>query len=586
MPPKRIDENYRQAERRRQEVIRLVSSGVAVKDAVAQVGVSISTYKKWRENYGRFRAEMDAARNRGGREEAAPRSSAGFNFAKERSEVFGHDSPAFQLEVVEAMESLPPGNILMVLFPPEHGKTTLFEDYACLRLAHDPSWRSHVASETITLSKKVLHRVRSRLDPPPGSHLERWVDEWGPFLSRQPGDRRKQIWTATHFNVWKKRTVDERDYSMAALGFGSQIIGSRSDHLHGDDLQSVKTLGRSQEMFEEFQQDWLSRPGESGRTTIFGNRVDEGDFYEWVEESLDRDLLRVIRYPAIILDGEGNERPLWPERWPLDKLDRMRRKIRGRDGNEDKWERNWMQRPRTKGTVTFSPEDFDACKHPLLRLGEVDVKAGPTCYIGLDPAIGGRNVLIAVQVLPHALRIVEVDVAEGLANNEQIMGRLSQMLASLTARGLAVTDVVIEAKNFQAGLSRDERLGELRAQYGFSIREHMTGVNKYDESVGVPMMSHTLIRRELQVPWGDDDRTRYEMGGLRSEFLAWRPKVRGSKLRQDMLMALWFVWILWRERGGARSAAAVSSTIQTNRAVPHGFTQYKPGLWTPGMVSA
>jgi hypothetical protein len=29
---------------------------------------------------------------------------------------------------------------------------------------------------------------------------------------------------------------------------------------------------------------------------------------------------------------------------------------------------------------------------------------------------------------------------------------------------------------------------------------------------------------------------------------AWRPLKRGTKLRQDQVMALWFIWILWRQR--------------------------------------
>ena len=85
-------------------------------------------------------------------------------------------------------------------------------------------------------------------------------------------------------------------------------------------------------------------------------------------------------------------------------------------------------------------------------------------------------------------------------------------------------------------------------RYGFRVREHLTGVNKYDETIGVPSMALSFMRGEIDIPYADDPSTRHQADELIRQLKAWRPLKRGTKLRQDQVMALWFIWILWRQR--------------------------------------
>jgi hypothetical protein len=140
-----------------------------------------------------------------------------------------------------------------------------------------------------------------------------------------------------------------------------------------------------------------------------------------------------------------------------------------------------------------------------------------------------------------------------------------------------VSDVVIEAMNFQRGLSRDERLIEMAKHYGFATREHLTGMNKYDEDIGIASMVTSFIKGEIILPWADDDYTRSEVGELVRQLKAWRPKKRGNKLRQDRVMALWFIWILWRNRWKSTDVGSAGSGFQRN--VPWAGT--KSGLIIP-----
>lgn len=532
---------FYEGEERRAKVLVLVSQGVQVKQAVSQVGVSYGTYEKWRTRFRAWASELDAARARW-HSEVGPQThleapKTGFDMANLRVKWFGHVSPPFQVEMWTAMRDIRPGNILMVLLPPEHGKTTTYEDFKTLDLAHNPSQRNHVGSESQTLSMKILARIKNRLSGHPGSPFLKFVETYGPF-SPQKGDTQAQPWAATHFDVYGKAQHDERDYSMAALGFDSQIIGSRSDHLHGDDLQSMKTLSQTEKYVDRFTQDWLTRPGEDGFTTIFGNRVDENDIYEALEEAIDPDILSIIRYPAILNDGT----PLWPEKWDLEKLDRMRRKV-----GEARFERNWMQRPRSKLFATFTQHMLDECRNPHLSLEKPLRSDGKFVILTLDPAIGGRNAIMGIQITDAGrIRPVLIEDETNLRSNEAIMVRLRAAALKLQAMGFTILEIVIEAKNFQAGLARDERLRELTDFLGCPAREHLTGWNKYDENIGVASMVTTFIKHEIELPWAADEMTRTLVGQLESQLLRWKPMERGNRLRQDLVMALWFGWIRWR----------------------------------------
>jgi len=289
-----------------------------------------------------------------------------------RKHYFKMDTPDFQLELVNSYEHTPPGQITMILLPPEHGKTTLFEDYASWKLALEPSYRFTVGSESQGMARKILSRVKLRMDP--DGPFPRYVNEWGPFIPQTKGRRKntgnadsaiRQPWGADFFNVYRKSDHDERDFSMVALGIGSQVAGTRTDHLHLDDVQSLNNISSAAKDAQKIRQDWFSRPGQRGRTTINGTKVEIGDIYEILEEELSSRVLNIIRLPAIIDRGNGPE-PLWPydeksqTGWTMEMLDRQREIV-----GEDAWNRNYMQKPVAKGDSTFTEESVGRCLNPL-----------------------------------------------------------------------------------------------------------------------------------------------------------------------------------------------------------------------------
>ena len=536
---------FREGEERRRKFIQCLADGLSFEETCQAVGVTYNTYRSWRTRDRDFAADADSARSGAIRFRDTENWES---FAEFRQVYFKHSTPPHQALIINALESAKPGDIRLILVPPEHGKTTLFEDYACYKLGPNPEYRITVGTEAQKLARRILGRVKNRmeLDGP----FPRYAKTFGPFVPQKDNRSTRQAWAADYFNVYKRRALDERDYSMVGIGFGSNIAGSRTDHLHGDDLQSMKTLSQSEKMWDTFRQDWLTRPGENGITTVNGTRVGDGDIYELMMEAWDGDdLFQVVRLPAIVKDPMTHEeRPLWPydpvtkTGYTMEMLERIQSKV-----GPDAWSRNYMQQPRARGLGTFTEEMVDRCKDYDRVLGSLPVDNAPI-YIGLDPAIGGINCLMGVQVTNNKLYILDVVEDVGLAQNEQIMARLEGLVVKYRAMGGHVSDVVIEAMNFQRGLARDERLRELSERHGFALREHLTGVNKYDPDIGVPSMVSAFLRREVDIAYGPDEHTRDVADQLRNQLLRWRPGIKGNILRQDQVMALWFVWIVWQSR--------------------------------------
>lgn len=568
--------------RRKRELLleAIVAKDGSIVEALEAVGINRNTYEAWRSRYPDWKARFDSLRQTA-QLAATGASNNQLGFADYRLKWFGHPSPWVHMAVIEALETTRPGNITMVLLPPESGKSALLEDYCCFQLDNDPNWRCTVGSEAITHASKILGTVMNRMEPD-GPYPE-WVLHRGPFTPQfGSGRSTRQPWSVKHFNVYRKSSHDSRDYNMQALGFGAKVRGTRTDLLVGDDLQSMESIAHTEKMLEKFQHDWLSRPGETGRTLILATRVDENDIYERLEEEIGPDILRVIRYPAIVTrrdpeTGETTEQPLIPKMeitddegrvvkqlgWTMEGLARLREKV-----GEKGWASSYMMAPRAGAKLTFDEELIAKSYNPLRSVLHPCSK-NAVLYFSLDPAIGSTTAIAACEASEDKLKVLDIKAIPGLMRNEEIFDELEKLIRHYHRQGGEPTELIIEAKNFQAGLARDDRLIELCNTYGLEAHEHLTDVNKYDENIGLSSMARSFRLGEIELPWAEDDETRDRIGALRDELLMWRPLKRGNRLRQDRVMALWFAWIFWRERRGERK-------VDTTQVFKRGGMPFKP----------
>lgn len=550
-PIKSCDVRYAAALARRQAVIDNLEAGMPLTQAWDKAGFSESAYRKARQTHKIWASKIDELCGRSTRLPSYAGGAAEFFL-----EFFGHEVAWFQILWLNEIANMPKGNILVAIWPPEHGKTTLFENYANMKLALEPNHKFIVAAAGQQLAKKILGRVQRRMEPmgPTPSYVRRF----GPFAPQfGSGDHVNQPWGSFQFSVFKKNMSDERDWSMEALGVNSEIIGTRPDHLHIDDPQSTKTIGKdtvsTEQLDNKFRQDYISRPGESGIITVNGTIVGEHGWIQTLVDDpmVDAGIMKVIKFPVMGPWGPNGEiEPLWKERNTMESLERTKIKSGARV-----WDSQYMMNPGASSdkSTTFSGI-VEPCKNPYLSLTEVPER-GSICYVTLDPALGSKNCVMVLEVRPNKKLIVRrIQERVGLQRNEQIIDELRQAIVWATAKGAIVTDVVVESMNFQKGLVRDERLKQLSAMFGFRLREHLTGINKYEENIGVPSMATSFTRGEIVLPYAPDDYTRQRMDELVRQLHAWKiddkrgTAARGTRLRQDQVMALWFGWILWQSR--------------------------------------
>lgn len=563
---------------RREKFIELTArTGAKARDVCPMVPIAYNSYVRWREKYPGFGSRVDEAR----RSYKYARATFDGSFISFRKCYLGMDTTWFQQEIADAIESARPGEVTLVLIPPEHGKTTLLEDWCTYKLTQDASFRITVGSETVDHGEKVVTRVRERLEedgPTPGI-----PKDFGPFAPENM--RSAQVWGARRFNVAGKRTSDERDYSMNCVGLTGRVQGTRCDLLLLDDVQDIKSIEQSNKYFEIIKQSFLSRPSMFGRTVIIGTRVGEWDVYKQI---IDAELAdRVIRIPAYRVSEsppwpKPERKPnqddpttwapegtafLWPDKYDRDEangvaipgLHRFRyAALRFRVG-EQTWWRIYMQRPEAASSMTFDEatttkmrdehRSVIADPRPVTNVETDHVPVGQRVPVPIiittDPAVGGGNGILAAACRPTCMEVLDCQLNYGFTKYSQIIGLVEEYCHRFSTPDSVVTMVVVEDKAFQRGLLEDDRMLEVQRRFGFRIVPNTTGKEKSHPDIGVPSMQMAMVRGEITIPWSDElSRTR--MNDLLDHLHQWRPNVPGTKLPQDMVMCLWFAYRHWR----------------------------------------
>lgn len=204
---------------------------------------------------------------------------------------------------------------LVVVAPPESGKTAWCIAYCCWIIGKDPSihvgYVGNTASQALRQSVAVRDTIRTSprfreifpditLDEPKGTSEREW------FVHRpDPGDK---------------------DATFIVSGFRGPLLGARLDMVVLDDYsdsENTATPEQQERAWEWLQQNVFTRLNpDQGRLICIQTRWAEGDVVGHLEEVG----AKVLQFSAYAETGE----PLWPARWGKAGLEARRREMGSR----------------------------------------------------------------------------------------------------------------------------------------------------------------------------------------------------------------------------------------------------------------
>lgn len=352
---------------------------VSLTDACAEIGIKKNTEEQWRKRYPAYRQRIVyiMARRQGAVE--VPQYDYDEEFVQE---FFGFDTPGHLKEIrngilevqAQARRDKEPKAIL-ILAPPDHAKSTEVENFLTHRIATDPNVRCLLLSKTLGAARKRTARIQRRLTD--RSRHQNFIDTFGPFKSEQRVDARP--WRSDYFTVIGQDS-GERDYTLEALGIGGQIYGNRAEIIVLDDIADLnnQTPAEIDKQLDYIQVEVTSRLVEDGILIVIGTHMREQDVYTRLEELGIFD--KVLKFPALSVDEAGTQKPLWPARYPLKRLESIKAK---RDSRI--WELVWMQNPLPSVGAIFTQDALESCFNRDRYIGHVP--EGSVLVAGIDPSV-------------------------------------------------------------------------------------------------------------------------------------------------------------------------------------------------------
>jgi hypothetical protein len=543
--------NMKTAARIRAQFLDLVIDGMPVGKAAVAVGRSNQWYEKTRGMHPEWAKAVTAARL-AHKDATLP----GADFIAFRRAHFGNDTAPHHYRIVEAFETAKPGTLTVVLGWPGLGKSTTLIDKYCHELARDPNQRICVISEGQALSRNIIGQVADRMSDE--SRFATYHLRYGPFRARawedsdrEERDPRKRAWTADYFTILGA-DADQKDPSLASFGGTSRIYGARYDWMVFDDIQSNETMDKTDKYLQAMRTSWMSRidlgAGKRGRMLMVGSRVGPDDIYERLDthEMIDN----LVTIPAltqhitaeemftrkgkqIVVNPDCPAKPTW-DKLTLQQLAEVRAKV-----GEEVWARTYMQDVVLDGASVFTEEMLEAAKDPTRVVGKAAV--GTEVWDSIDPALdSGICAYLMTAISPDKLYLLDTMGRTDTYRYEDTFDWMNTWSSRYRP-----AKWIIEQNNYQKGLLQTDDLRRLEQRWGFETVAHQTGRNKNDPVMGVRMMASSFANGEISIPWGDE-RSREVMQPLIDELRVWKPRTRGSRLKMDRVMTLWFTWMQWQ----------------------------------------
>lgn len=598
-------------------VVSSIGAGAPIAAAMKAVDRQPKTYEMWRRDDKDFAARVDAVRAArvaalaDGKEMPTAPVAKNMSFEAFCKEYLDIDLYAHQRAWVDVLEGRTPemveggrfvqGNPRRILInvPPGHAKsTTLTALYPVYRICMNPRVRIIIISQTKNLADKFLGQIKQFLTSPKYAKMHATFAPGGSW--KVPGKQwtANRIFVAGSDAVLDDDGVPNKDATVEALGYGSQIYGMRSDLIILDDVATLDNAHQHEKQIRKINQDIASRL-HGGKLMVVGTRVGPTDLYSELSNAENytsgKSPWTHLVQPAVLqfADNPADWTTLWPKSTsPYDEESEadenglytmfdghMLETIRD-SMPLSTWSLVYMQQSMSEDSV-FNQKcvlaSVDGMRKPgPLRAGAMGHPRsggeGMWTIASMDPAMSGETFTIVGKVDRNTQkRWVENAFVQASPHATYFR----ELIKSVTVE-YGVNEWVIEEQGFQGFLVHDPEIRLFLSSRGVRMTGHYTGKNKADPDFGVASVAPLFgsLRRinegaGREVHNGDnlihlpDQSQSQGVKTLIEELLTWVPGTRGSKLRQDGPMALWFFELRARQILGFGDRPA-----QTHMRVP------------------
>lgn len=464
----------------------------------------------------------------------------------------GQTTPALHLEIAAWLnQRWEQGDRRLVLLVfRSAGKSTLVGIFCAWLLLNAPDLRILVLAAEHDLARKMVRNVKRIIERHP--------------LTRPLVPRRADQWAADQFTVRRRRT--QRDPSLLARGIAANITGSRADIVVCDDVEvpnTCATPNRRAELRQRLRElEYVLTPG--GLQLYIGTPHSYYSIYvDQAREETGEQAAFLAGYRRLcipVLDARGRNR--WPERFPSDKLEEIRR-----HSGPAKFDSQMLLRPRSVEQTRLDPQRL------IRYAAELDYREGngeATLAIAgrrmvsasgwWDPAYGspgsGDASVVAV-VFVDGDGTYWLHAIQYLAHDPALTGELDE--ASQLCRQVArfadqhrLPSITLETNGLGRFLPALLRREINRQRVPCPVVEHTSHRNKDQRILDAfdPLLAAGMLRAHDRV-WATP---------FIEEMREWRP---GQRCRDDGLDAV--------------SGCLLSEPVRLRRSAPERRRDWRPG---------
>ena len=577
------------------QVLELLAQGATVVDAMKAVGRNDVTFRQWSMADPDFKDKADKARlsGKGIKTDLANLKDISFeDFSEQFLETKLFDHHKSWIDLVEGKEPrfMHPSmtyeqaatNRILINVPPEHAKSTVLTiNYVTYRLSVDPNVRIIIVSKTQGMARKFLSAIKTRLSHPNWTKMQVSFGPNGGYKADSP------TWSADMIYLGAGRDSGEKDPTVQALGFGSQIYGARADLIILDDVVMNANAHEWEKQIEWLQKEVITRLGRHGKLLIVGTRVAPIDLYKMIRDpdqwTGGKSPFTYMAMPSVLEFDEDPKK--WKTLWPWTDRAEGEQDEPNEQGLYPKWDGPslftrrsevapsvWAmvyQQEDVQSDSIFSPTIVAGCVNGMRKRGPLkkDTPGHPKnvdstyTIIGFDPAVTGRSAFVAVSYNRADGRIYVLDCINMVDPTPQ---KENALIKEWVER-FKPQEFRVEINAHQKYYAMDTELRDYLASYGCQLNSHFTGKNKWDVGFGVASMASLFGSAKdgrfqdnniLELPSNEGSE------GLKSlvqQLIIWKPDTKNPT---DCVMALWFAIIRCRELMQTSSRVG---QYQTNR---------------------